>query len=49
VIVVEQHVRRVLAIADRAVVLRRGTVALSGSATEIREQGEALERAYLPG
>jgi sulfate-transporting ATPase len=49
VLVVEQHVRQVLEVADRAVILRRGIVELAGTAAEMRVRPEQLERAYLPG
>ena len=49
VLVVEQHVRRVLDVADRAVVLRRGSIVLEGSAAELRTAAHRLEEAYLPG
>jgi branched-chain amino acid transport system ATP-binding protein len=44
ILIVEQHVKQALAIADRAYVLRRGRVVLSGAAADI-EPG--LQRAYL--
>ena len=49
VVVVEQHARRVLEVADRVVVLRRGEVALSGTAAEVRASFASVERAYLTG
>jgi sulfate-transporting ATPase len=49
VLVVEQQVRRVLSVADRAVVLQRGQVVLTGSADELRDGPERLEAAYLHG
>jgi ABC-type branched-subunit amino acid transport system ATPase component len=45
-IIVEQHVHKVLAVADRAYVLRRGAVVLSGDVAELRK-GNQLEEAYL--
>ncbi len=47
VVLVEQHVRMVLDIADRAVVLNRGTVAFTGDAAELAHDEERLSRAYL--
>jgi branched-chain amino acid transport system ATP-binding protein len=46
ILLAEQHVRLALELADRAVVLRLGRIALSGTATELR-QNEELQRAYL--
>jgi branched-chain amino acid transport system ATP-binding protein len=46
VMIVEQHVQQALRYADRVYVLRRGTVALSGTAAEVAPQ---LEDAYLSG
>ena len=43
-IIVEQHPQAILAISDSAVVLDRGTVVFSGTAQELREQPEVLER-----
>ena len=43
-IIVEQHPQAILAISDSAVVLDRGTVVYSGTAQELREQPEVLER-----
>ena len=43
-VIVEQHPQAVLAISDRAVVLDRGTVVHSGTAAELREQPELLDR-----
>ena len=47
VVLVEQHVHLVLAIADRAVVLHRGTVAIAATAEELRRDEDRLARAYL--
>ncbi|OLT18650.1 ABC transporter ATP-binding protein [Pseudonocardia sp. CNS-139] len=49
VLLVEQHVDKVLRIADRGVVLRRGTVQLSGPAAELRERLHDIESSYLAG
>lgn len=43
-IIVEQHPQAILAISDSALVLDRGTVVHSGTAQELREQPELLER-----
>jgi len=43
-IIVEQHPQAILAISDSAVVLDRGTAAHSGTARELREQPQLLER-----
>src|SRR3954469_6622649 len=43
-IIVEQHPQAILAISDSAVVLDRGTVVHSGTAGELREQPELLDR-----
>jgi branched-chain amino acid transport system ATP-binding protein len=47
VVLVEQHVHLVLAIADRAVVLHRGRVAIAATAEELRRDEDRLARAYL--
>lgn len=47
VLLVEQHVHKALAIADRAYVLQRGRIALQGSASELRERMDDVERSYL--
>ena len=46
-LLVEQHVRKVLAIADRVLVMRRGRVVLSGTAEELRGQTDAIQDSYL--
>ncbi len=46
VVIVEQHVNKVLAVADRAYVLRRGTVILEGTADELTANNQ-LEGAYF--
>jgi branched-chain amino acid transport system ATP-binding protein len=43
-IIVEQHPQAILKISDSAVVLDRGTVVHSGTAKELREQPELLDR-----
>jgi ABC-type branched-subunit amino acid transport system ATPase component len=47
VLLVEQHVTKVLKYADRAYVMRRGSVVLSGSAELIRSRLGEVEDAYL--
>jgi branched-chain amino acid transport system ATP-binding protein len=47
VILVEQHVRLALEIADTAIVLAHGRDVLRGSATELAAEPEKIERAYL--
>jgi sulfate-transporting ATPase len=49
VFLVEQHAGVALCIADRVVVLRHGSVVLSGTADELRDQIGDLESAYLTG
>jgi len=49
VLLVEQHASEALSVADRVVVLRRGRVALEGSAAELRADVGELESAYLSG
>jgi branched-chain amino acid transport system ATP-binding protein len=46
VIVVEQHVQKALSVANRAYVLRRGTVVLAGPSREFQDS-DALSEAYL--
>ncbi len=43
-IIVEQHAQAILAISDSAVVLDRGTVVHAGTAQQLREQPELLDR-----
>jgi branched-chain amino acid transport system ATP-binding protein len=47
VLLVEQHVHLALAIAERAYVLRHGTIALSGTAAELNEEPSLLQESYL--
>jgi branched-chain amino acid transport system ATP-binding protein len=47
VLLVEQHVRQALTIADRVYVMQRGRVALSGTRAEIEGQLDKIEAAYL--
>ena len=47
VLLVEQHVHKALAIADRVLVLRRGVVELDGSATDLRDRVDEIQAAYL--
>jgi branched-chain amino acid transport system ATP-binding protein len=49
VLLVEQHIRSALDVADRVYVLRRGTVVLEGRADELRSRTEEIEQAYLHG
>jgi branched-chain amino acid transport system ATP-binding protein len=47
VLLVEQHVRQALEVADRVHVMQRGRIVLSGSAQEIGGQLSEIEEAYL--
>jgi branched-chain amino acid transport system ATP-binding protein len=47
VLLVEQHVRKALQYADRAYVMRRGRIELSGSAAELRSRIDEIEDHYL--
>lgn len=49
VIMVEQHIHLALEIADEAMVLVHGAVALSGSASELRRDTRLVEAAYMSG
>jgi branched-chain amino acid transport system ATP-binding protein len=49
VLLVEQHVRDALAIADRVYVIRRGRIVLRGSGTEMAGQIDRIEGSYLSG
>jgi ABC-type branched-subunit amino acid transport system ATPase component len=44
---VEQHVRRALAVADRAYVMERGRITIGGTAAEVSGQIDKIEAAYL--
>jgi branched-chain amino acid transport system ATP-binding protein len=47
ILLVEQHVRDALEVADRAYVLSHGSVVLTGTANELIGQIEEIERTYL--
>lgn len=47
VLLVEQHVRQALAVADYVYVLDRGAVVLSGPVSEVRDRLDEIEAAYL--
>jgi branched-chain amino acid transport system ATP-binding protein len=47
IVLVEQHVKLALDVADEAAILNRGTVVLRGSADELRADPKRLEHAYL--
>jgi len=49
VLLVEQHVRQALAIADRVYLMERGRIILSGTADEVVGQIDKIEAAYLTG
>ena len=49
VLLVEQHVRQALAVADRVYVMERGQFRMSGTSAEIREHLDEIESAYLAG
>ena len=47
VLLVEQHVRQALSVADRVYVMERGRVSLSGAVADVRAKIEQIEVAYL--
>jgi branched-chain amino acid transport system ATP-binding protein len=47
ILLVEQHVRQALAIADRVYVMDRGTITLSGAADDMRGRLDEIEATYL--
>jgi branched-chain amino acid transport system ATP-binding protein len=47
ILLVEQHARQALRVADRAYILRRGSLVWSGSADQARESLTDIESAYL--
>jgi branched-chain amino acid transport system ATP-binding protein len=47
VLIVEQHVRVALEIADRACFLKRGAIVLSGSSSQLRGKDREIEEVYL--
>lgn len=49
VVLVEQHVRHALEIADKAYVLRRGRIALSGPAADLAADADSIARHYISG
>jgi branched-chain amino acid transport system ATP-binding protein len=49
VLLVEQHVRQALEIADRVYVMQRGRIALSGTVDEVRGRLDEVEATYLAG
>jgi len=49
VVLVEQHVRQALRIADRVYVMERGRIVLTGTSDEVAGQLERVEATYLTG
>jgi branched-chain amino acid transport system ATP-binding protein len=47
VLLVEQHVRQALAVADRVYVMQRGRIAISGTVDEVRGRLDESEATYL--
>jgi branched-chain amino acid transport system ATP-binding protein len=47
ILIVEQHVRQALSIADRVYVMDRGNITLSGPTAEMRGRLDEIETAYL--
>jgi branched-chain amino acid transport system ATP-binding protein len=49
ILLVEQHIRKALAVADRAYVMQQGRVVLEGSAADLARRTEEIEGSYLGG
>jgi branched-chain amino acid transport system ATP-binding protein len=49
ILLVEQHARQALTAADRGYVMRRGTVDLEGTGSELLDRLDEIERSYLGG
>ena len=49
VVLVEQHVRQALSVADRVYILQRGRVVMQGTAAEMRDRLDEIEEKYLSG
>ena len=49
VLLVEQHVEAALSVAQRAYVLRRGAIVMSGDAAHVRSRLDEVEASYLSG
>ena len=47
VLLVEQHIRKAIRIADHVLVMRRGRVVLEGSGAELRGRVADIEAAYM--
>ncbi len=47
VLLVEQHIAKAMAVADRAYVMRRGQIEVSGTATELRGRLVEIQESYL--
>ena len=47
VLLVEQHVRRALGVADRVYVMQRGQIAMEGPVDEVRRSFDEIEATYL--
>jgi branched-chain amino acid transport system ATP-binding protein len=47
VVLVEQHVRQALKYADRAYVMRRGVIEISGTAAELASRIDEIEASYM--
>ena len=48
-LLVEQHVRLALGIADRVYVMQRGHIVMDGTVDEMRGRIDEVESTYLPG
>jgi branched-chain amino acid transport system ATP-binding protein len=49
VLLVEQHVRQALHVADRVYVMQRGRIVMSGTGTEVHSRIDEIEATYLSG
>ena len=48
-LLVEQHVRQALGIADRVYVMQRGHIVMGGTVDEVHGRIDEVEATYLPG